>query len=207
MLILLLQTERNVKLERLAALFPQPIKFESRRRHLQRFLKLPQLSVKLLWFPLVKYLVREQFQPKKLNRQQRRYLRKLKHQGSLLLVIDRSQWQERNLMMVSLVCGQRALPVSWHLLEKKGNSNLRQQKALLGPVLKLLKPEPVIVIADREDHSVKLADWLKQKGVDFALRQKRSTELAGALKPCLKIAKLVVIISNKARLMRLVFSP
>ena len=33
LLILLLQTERNVKLERLAALFPQPIKFESRRRN------------------------------------------------------------------------------------------------------------------------------------------------------------------------------
>ena len=177
LLILLLQTQRNVKLERLATLFPQPIQFESRRRNLQRFLILPKLSVKLLWFPLVKYLVREQFRPQKLNRQRRRYLRKLKHQGYLLLGIDRTQWQQRNLMMVSLICGQRALPVSWELLEKKGNSNLRQQKALLNPVLKLLKRYPVIVIGDREYHSVKLGKWLTHKGVDFALRQKRSTHI------------------------------
>ena len=110
LLILLLQTQRNVKLERLATLFPQPIQFESRRRSLQRFLILPRLSVKLLWFPLVKYLVREQFRPKKLNRQRRRYLRKLKHQGYLLLVIDRTQWQERNLMMVSLLLPQITVP-------------------------------------------------------------------------------------------------
>ncbi|NEP29103.1 IS4 family transposase [Moorena sp. SIO3I6] len=177
LLIILLQTERNVKLERLATLFPQPIQFESRRRNLQRFLGLPQLSVKLLWFPLVKYLVREQFHPHKMNRKRRRYLKRIKQRGYLLLVIDRTQWKERNLMMVSLVCGRRAIPVYWHLLGKKGNSNLGQQKALLTPVLKLLKPNPVIVIGDREYHSVKLAEWLTHKGVDFALRQKRSTHI------------------------------
>ncbi|NEO35277.1 MAG: hypothetical protein F6J90_02730 [Moorea sp. SIOASIH] len=37
--------------ERLAALFPQPILFESGRRYLQIFIKLHQLSVALLWFP------------------------------------------------------------------------------------------------------------------------------------------------------------
>lgn len=51
MLITLLQRHRTVQLEKLAALFAQPILFESRRRNLQRFLLLPQLSVKLLWFP------------------------------------------------------------------------------------------------------------------------------------------------------------
>ena len=56
-LILLLQRHRTVQLEKLAALFPQPITFESRRRSLQRFLKLPQLSVKLLWFPLIKQII------------------------------------------------------------------------------------------------------------------------------------------------------
>jgi len=34
----LLQVHKNVKIERLAAHFPLPIKYESRRRHLQRFL-------------------------------------------------------------------------------------------------------------------------------------------------------------------------
>ena len=37
-LIWLFQAHKQVRIERLAALFPQPIKFESRRRRLQRFL-------------------------------------------------------------------------------------------------------------------------------------------------------------------------
>ena len=36
LLIKLLQFHKQVKIERLAALFPQPILFESRRRYLQR---------------------------------------------------------------------------------------------------------------------------------------------------------------------------
>ena len=178
LLILLLQSERTVKLERLATLFPQPIKFESRRRQLQRFLKLPQLSVKLLWFPLIKYWLRQQRGSQKLKGNQRGNFRKIQHKGYLLLVIDRTQWSERNLMVVSLICGKRALPVYWQLLAKKGNSNLRQQKALLSPVIRLLRPYRVILIGDREYHSAKLAEWLKAKGLDFALRQKRSTCIA-----------------------------
>jgi hypothetical protein len=50
-LLLLLQAHRQVKLSLLASVFPQPIQYQSRKRNLQRFLVLPQLSVKLLWVP------------------------------------------------------------------------------------------------------------------------------------------------------------
>ncbi|MBM0745371.1 hypothetical protein JOY44_28515 (plasmid) [Phormidium sp. CLA17] len=63
MLITLLQSERQVSLERLATLFAQPIQFESRRRNLQRFLMLPQLSAKALWFPILKYWLKGHFNP------------------------------------------------------------------------------------------------------------------------------------------------
>jgi hypothetical protein len=53
-LVELVQKERNVTLERLATLFPQPILFESRRRNIQRFLSLPQLTPQAVWFPIVK---------------------------------------------------------------------------------------------------------------------------------------------------------
>ncbi len=62
MLVKLLQKERQVSLERLATLFAQPIQFESRRRNLQRFLILPQLNAKALWFPILKYWLKQQFQ-------------------------------------------------------------------------------------------------------------------------------------------------
>jgi hypothetical protein len=47
-LVELLQQERQISIERLATLFPQPILFESRRRNLQRFLSLPQMTPEAL---------------------------------------------------------------------------------------------------------------------------------------------------------------
>ena len=44
-----------MRLERLARVFPYPITAESRRRKLQRFLDLPQLTIGLIWFPLISY--------------------------------------------------------------------------------------------------------------------------------------------------------
>src|SRR4028119_1010127 len=43
------------RLERLARVFPYPITAESRRRKLQRFLDLPQLTLTGIWFPLITY--------------------------------------------------------------------------------------------------------------------------------------------------------
>jgi hypothetical protein len=80
LLLLLLQVHRQVKLSTLASVFPQPIHYRSRKRSLQRFLALPQLSVKLLWFPLLKYWIRQVQTGCGGNREQRRHLRRLKHQ-------------------------------------------------------------------------------------------------------------------------------
>jgi hypothetical protein len=52
MLVWLLQSQKQVKIERLAATLPLPIQQNSRRRHLQRFLNLNALSLVLLWFPI-----------------------------------------------------------------------------------------------------------------------------------------------------------
>ena len=57
-LVELLQQERRITIERLATLFPQPILFESRRRNLQRFLDLPQLTPQALWFPIIKQWIK-----------------------------------------------------------------------------------------------------------------------------------------------------
>lgn len=116
-------------------------------RNLQRFLVLPQLCVKLLWFPLIKYWIRQEQTGKRLNREQRRCVRKLKHQkyGYWIVAIDRTQWKGHNIFMVSLVWGTHALPIYWELLKKSGNSDLKTQKRLLGIVLPLFKNYPVLV--------------------------------------------------------------
>ena len=64
-LVFLLQTHKQVSIELLATLMPYPIMFESRRRGIQRFLKLPILKIEKLWFPLIKYILRMHFKNKK----------------------------------------------------------------------------------------------------------------------------------------------
>lgn len=159
MLVWLLQFHKQVRLERLAACFPSPILYESRRRHVQRFLTLPQLSITLLWFPLIKCILLTQIQPG--NR--------------VIVALDRTQWKENNLFVVSVIWDKRAWPIYWQFLEHRGSSNLAQQQALLRPVFRLLKGYQIVVIGDREFRSVELAYWLKHKKVYFALRLKQGS--------------------------------
>lgn len=133
--------------------------FESRRRPEQRFLILPQLSVALIWLPLIKGIIRTQ----------------IKSENQIILTLDRTQWRANNLLMVSVIWSKRAWPVYWQFMPYIGSSNLAQQKAILRPCLRLLKSYQVVVVGDREFHSVKLASWLEDKKVYFAFRQKKAT--------------------------------
>lgn len=146
-LVWLLQVHKQVRIERLAACLPLPILYESRRRHMQRFLVLPKLSVPLVWFPLIKCILKAQIPP-----------------GLRLVVpLDRTQWETNNLLMVSVIWKKRAFPVYWQFLEKAGSSNLQEQIAVIRPVLKLLSCYEIVVVGDREFRSVELAYWLKKK--------------------------------------------
>lgn len=132
-LVWLIQVHKQVRIERLAAHFPLPIKFESRRRHIQRFLKSPQLSVVLLWFPNISAIIQS----------------KIKLRKRVYLAIDRTQWQDKNLFVVGLIIEKRAIPIYWQFLEKQGASNLAEQKAILRPVIRLLQGYQIVILADR----------------------------------------------------------
>lgn len=160
LLVGLLQFHKSVTLEKLATVFPQPIQFESRRRSIQRFLLVPQLNIKLLWFPVLKRWV-------KLGRD--------KKGKQLIFAIDRTQWRDQNIFFISLIEERRAIPIYWLSLPKQGCSNLREQQALIRPVIRLFKEYRILLLGDREFHSVKLANWLQSKGLEFVLRQKQTT--------------------------------
>jgi len=94
-LLPLIQSEKQVRLERLSRVFPYPITTESRRRKLQRFLDLPHLTISLIWFPLITYWL----------------ITYCRVGTRLSIAIDRSQWGRINLFMVSLICPRRAIPL------------------------------------------------------------------------------------------------
>ncbi len=155
-LIIVLQIHKQVTIESLARLMPYPIMFESRRRNIQRFLNLPMLNIKSLWFPVIKYILRTHF----------------KKAPELRVAIDRTQWREWNLFVISLIWSKRAIPLYWDILPKRGSSNLREQQKLISPVLELLKKYEIVILGDREFGNVKLATWLSAKKVKFVLRVK-----------------------------------
>jgi len=154
----LIQSEKQVRLERLARVFPYPITTESRRRKLQRFLDIPQLTIALIWFALISY-----------------WLTTYCSVGQTLsIAIDRSQWGCINLFTIALLWQRRAIPLYWCVLPKLGNSNLSEQTLALQQVLPLLKEYKVMVLGDREFCSVDLGSWLKTMGVSFCLRLKKN---------------------------------
>ncbi|MDP8936050.1 MAG: IS4 family transposase [Cyanobacteriota bacterium] len=159
LLVWLWQSQKQVKIERLAATLPLPIQQNSRRRHIQRFLKLTRLSVVLVWFPLIKEIITQRIPKAK----------------RLIIALDRTAWQENNILIASAIYQKRAFPIFWILLSKKGASNLREQQIVLRPVIKLFKAHQIVIVGDREFHSVDLAEWIDRQGVKFVLRQKKDT--------------------------------
>ena len=157
-LLPLIQSEKQVRLERLSRVFPYPITTESRRRKLQRFLDLPNLTISLIWFPLITYWL----------------ITYCRVGQTLSIAIDRSQWGRINLFMVSLIWERRAIPLYWSLLPKLGNSSFESQTTNLQQVLPLFSEYKVIVLGDREFCSVDLGNWLREKGVSFCLRLKKN---------------------------------
>ena len=126
----LLQSERQVKLERLASAFPYPITTESRRRKLQRFLDLPKLTIAQIWYPLITYWLTTYCQASE----------------TLSIVIDRTFRVSINILTITLVWKKRAIPLFWSLLPKLGSSNVGKQIGAIAPILPLLKDYQLVVL-------------------------------------------------------------
>ena len=157
-LINLLQIHKWVGLESLANRLPLPIEFESRRRKLQRFLSLKILDVEELWFPILKEILKNYYNPLK----------------RIYIVPDRTRWLNINIFMVSLIYKKRAIPIYFELLDKKGNSSAKEQIEILSKIFDVFKNYQKVILGDREFCSVDLAKWLKKNEKTlFVLRVKK----------------------------------
>ncbi len=140
-LVQLLQSYRCVKLEELANKFPSFIELESRRKKLQRFLDLPNLTLENIWLPILLAWVKERYSGDEM----------------LYIAIDRTIWRKINLMMISLIVNGRAIPIYFELLDHIGSSDAETQIEFLSRILPLFKDYKKVVLGDREFCSVDLA--------------------------------------------------
>jgi hypothetical protein len=114
MLIRVIQIFKEIKIEKLAGRIPLPIKFESRRRAIQRFLLLRALDISLLWLPIIKQIVDQKMSKQKPGAKKKDSVERKK----IYLAIDRTQWQENNILMVAIIVDKRAMPIYWEFLDK-----------------------------------------------------------------------------------------
>jgi len=74
----------------------------------------------------------------------------------LIVAIDRTQWRDRNIFFICLIWQQRALPLYWQILPKKGWNNIREQKKIIIPIFPVNRKYKFAVSYEREFGSVKL---------------------------------------------------
>jgi hypothetical protein len=77
-------------------------------------------------------------------------------------------------------------------LDKHGASNLVEQQQVLRPVIRLLKRYKLVILGDREFHSIYLAQWLHHQRLSFVLRQKSSTTFREKRQPFQSLSSLPV---------------
>ncbi|MDE5084840.1 MAG: hypothetical protein O4859_28020 [Trichodesmium sp. St18_bin1] len=107
-LLYLILVHKTVQTSKLSNYFTLPIKSESKGKHRQRLLTLKEFSLPLFWFPLVKRIIENLFSIS----------------SELVLILDRTQWQNTNILMISLAWKKRTIPSYWKILTHKGASNL-----------------------------------------------------------------------------------
>ena len=170
MLVRVIQIFKEVKIEKLAARLPLPIKYESRRRAVQRFLINRGLDISLIWLPIIKVII-DNIQSNSRNKARGK-------KGSkqvLYLAIDRTQWAENNVFVVAAILNKRAIPIYWLMLDKKGCSNLEEQQQLIRPAVALLSNYQIVLLGDREFRGVHLTAWLTQLKIKYVFRIKGDT--------------------------------
>ncbi|MCP2732422.1 IS4 family transposase, partial [Symplocastrum sp. BBK-W-15] len=67
----------------------------------------------------------------------------------LYIAIDRTQWQSVNLIFVSLIYQNRAIPIYFEYLPKLGSTNVAKQIAVLSQVFPLLNNYTKVILGDR----------------------------------------------------------
>jgi hypothetical protein len=158
LLIQVVQSIKEVTLESIATKLGMPIKFESRRKKVQRFLSNDEWDLDDIWLFLVINWIKSS----------------VKQNNVIYLAINRTKWQSNNILMVSMIWRKRSIPIYWKILDKQGNSTLENQQFVLTPVFAALSDYSLLVLGDREFCSINLANWLREQKVNFCLRLKKN---------------------------------
>ena len=155
---------RTVNLVEIANSFAGKAKEESNYKRIQRFLRYYELSYAVI----AVFVVQLVGSPK-----------------PWVLTIDRTDWQfgkeALNILTLGIAYRGVAFPLLWKILEKKGNSNTEERKALIEEYIKLFGTASILYLcADREFIGKKWFAYLLSNRIDFRIRIKENTLVPNA---------------------------
>ena len=192
-LLNVLQVIKNVSLEKLATALPLPIVFVSRRKKLQRFLSIKSFNIQRIWFPIIHTWLETYF-----TTDQVIYLVIDRTSwGCINLLMISVVWDKRafpvyfellpKLGKYKVLNKQRTVNIdnpccitdppthgSLFISDDLLNSNFSEQQVAFTKVLPIFTKYKTVVLGDREFCSVRLANWLREKGLYFCLRLKKN---------------------------------
>lgn len=159
-LVALIQV-RNVNLSEIATVFPGRAKEESHYKRIQRFLRFFEISYALIAALIVALMGVPR---------------------PWVLTLDRSNWQlgqtPLNILVLGIVYKGVAIPVLWTLLEKKGNSNTAERKAIVSEFTALFGSDSILYLcADREFIGKTWFQWLIANQIAFRIRVRENTQI------------------------------
>ena len=101
------------------------------------------------------------------------------HDKPITLVMDRTEWRfgrkRVNLLVIGYLCQGFTIPLRWHELDRTGNSNFYQRRALLAPIIEAVGAERIrAFVADREFISEAFLAWLDQHSLRFVIRIRKN---------------------------------
>ena len=107
------------------------------------------------------------------------FLKLLKLDGKLKILIDRTEWKFGstwvNILTLSVAYKNVAIPVLWEVVNHKGNATAAEHKAIIEKFVAEFGANRILrVYADREFGSFELFSYLIEKNIDFHIRLKTS---------------------------------
>lgn len=160
-LIALIQV-RSVNLTEIASVFLGRAKEESHYKRIQRFLRFFEISYAVIAVLIVSLIGVP---------------------SPWVLTLDRTNWQlgktPLNILVLGIVYKGVAIPVLWTILEKKGNSNTNERKAIVAEFIRLFGVGSILYLcADREFIGKRWFAWLMIEGIDFRIRIRENSQIA-----------------------------
>lgn len=152
-LVALIQV-RTVNLAEIANSFAGKAKADSHYKRIQRFIHYFEFSYSSIAIFIVKLM---------------------NESAPWILTLDRTNWKygecNLNILMLGIVYKGVAFPICWQLLDKRGNSDTKERKALINEFITLFGVNSIrYLCADREFIGKEWFAYLRRKKIDFRIR-------------------------------------